>query len=270
MVKKLFKHECIYYFRTFSIFLPIVLVIAVMTRVFLLFGDDILSAQIAFGSSATMLVIACMGLLTLPTVIGVVRFYKNMYSAEGYLTFTLPVTNTQHIFVKLVVSVVCQIICALVVVVAGVIALSGKPLNKICEFVAWQFEQLLKAYGWFHVLAFAIELILALILSVASAILLYYACISIGQTAKKNRILMAFVAYIVYYVAMQAISTAFTIVSMILAEMGGFDAIVIWSIEHPVASMHLFNWAMIIVNAGGTALFWWVTQFIMSKKLNLE
>ena len=34
MVKKLFKHEFIYYFRTFGMFLPIVLAISVVTRIF--------------------------------------------------------------------------------------------------------------------------------------------------------------------------------------------------------------------------------------------
>ena len=39
MVKKLLKHEFIYYFRTFSLFLPIVLIIGVMARVFRALDD---------------------------------------------------------------------------------------------------------------------------------------------------------------------------------------------------------------------------------------
>ena len=97
MVKKLLKHEFIYYFRTFALFLPIVLVIAAMTRVFRLFeNSDSVIASIAVGSSALMLFVACWALLVLSVIVAVVRFYKNMYSAEGYLTFTLPVKHSEQ------------------------------------------------------------------------------------------------------------------------------------------------------------------------------
>jgi len=109
MVKKLLKHEFIYYIRTFILFIPIVLVLAAMTRVFWFFNDyDNIADDIAFTSSVALLIVVCAALLILSTVICIVRFYKNMFTSEGYLTFTLPITNAEHIFVKLFVGMVGQ------------------------------------------------------------------------------------------------------------------------------------------------------------------
>ncbi len=271
MVKKLFKHEFIYYFRTFALFLPIVLVIGVMARVFRLFeNSDSALVDIAIFSSASMLVVACFSLIMLSVVVAVVRFYKNMYSAEGYLTFTLPVNNAQHIFVKLLTAICCQAICLLTVIIATTIALSGEPLSDLAQILSIGFAEFYEELGMANFIAFIFDIIVITLLSVVGNMLLYYACITVGQTAKKNRILMAVGAYFIYYIATQIISTVIVMVITVFGMTGAFDGIVNWLDNHITVAMHLALGTSIVIYAAMAVAFWYVTQWIMTKKLNLE
>jgi len=271
MVKKLFKHEFIYYFRTFALFLPIVLVIGIMARVFRFFENfDSVLVDIVIFSSASMLVVACFALLMLSVVVAVVRFYKNMYSAEGYLTFTLPVNNAQHIFVKLLTAICCQAICLLTVILAAIIAISGEPLKDFLLMLTAGISEFYEDIGAVSFIAFVFDIIVIALLSVAGNMLLYYACITVGQTAKKNRILMAVGAYFIYYVATQVISTVIVMIFTVLGMSGVFDGIVMWLDDHMTLTMHLSMGISIVIYAAMAVAFWFVTQSIMTKKLNLE
>lgn len=270
MVKKLLKHEFIYYFRTFGLFLPIVLVIAAMARVFRLFDNDTVVTDIAIFMSTSTLVVSCAALLVLSTVVAIVRFYKNMYSAEGYLTLTLPVTNAQHIFVKLFVAMICQAVCLLTVTAAGAIVLSGEALVNAFRETVSLLKSFCSACGVVHSIGYSLELILLIILAAASSMLLYYACITVGQTAKKNRILKAIGAYFIYYIATQVVATVFMIVFAVLAMSNALDGIAQWIIENLAAAAHIYLCGAAALYAVLAAAFWLVTQIIMTKKLNLE
>ncbi|MBE6598176.1 MAG: hypothetical protein E7638_01900 [Ruminococcaceae bacterium] len=271
MVKKLLKHEFIYYIRTFILFIPIVLVLAAMTRVFWFFNDyDNIADDIAFTSSVALLIVVCAALLILSTVICIVRFYKNMFTSEGYLTFTLPITNAEHIFVKLFVGMVCQAVCFLTVVAAGCIAISGEKLVEVFDRIKDGVGELFAEAGVANSIGFIIEGSLLVILSLVSNMLLYYACITIGQTAKKNRILKAFGAYFIYYIATQSIVTGFMIVYVVLGMTHSLDGVLAWAEANSTLASHLRLSGRIVLNAVMGSVFWFVTQTIMTKKLNLE
>lgn len=270
MVKKLLKHELIYYFRSFGLFLPIVLVIAVMARVFQCFDDSYIINQIIISSSSGMLLVSCAALLVLSSVAGIVRFYKNMFSAEGYLTFTLPVTNAEHIFVKLVAAMICEFVCLLVVLVAAAISLSGEEYTLFWQRIRYITGMLAENIGPVHMIGYTLEWVLLVLLSLASTMLLIYSCIAIGQTAKKNRIIKAIGAYFVYYIITQVVSTIVTITIMVLAMSNSLNGILQWVAFHPYATLHMGFCGMILLLTGLSAAFWAITQHIMSKKLNLE
>jgi hypothetical protein len=270
MVKKLLKHEFIYYGRSFGLFLPIVLVIGLMTRVFRFFDNGNILTGIAAGSSILLLVVACFTLIMMSSIIGIVRFYKNLYTAEGYLTFTLPVTNAQHIFVKLLVSLACQAICLVTVLAAASIAMAGETFLQVVGSLGAAIRMLGDQCGAGNLVGYVIEFGILLLLSVISNMLLYYACITVGQTAKKNRILMAVVAYFVYYVITQVISTVFSMVFMVLGMSGAMDSLTGWLTANFIPALHVILLVMILFCAAVSGLFWFITQTIMTKKLNLE
>lgn len=271
MVKKLIRHEFIYYVRTFSIFLPIVLAIGIMTRVFFLFdAANNFVAEIAQLSSSAMLFVASCALLVMSSIISITRFYKNMYSAEGYLTFTLPVTNSQHVLVKLLAAVSCQGVSVLTIAASVAIALSGERLKTLLQSISIIIDPLASGLGAVNVVFLAIEAIVMLIVSSASTLLLFYACITIGQTAKKNRVLMAVITYFIYYMASQALGTVVVMIIVALGSSGVLDNIMIWTDYHYVATRHIYFCTSILVSAALSAAFYFVTLRVMNKKLNLE
>ena len=270
MVKKLLKHEFIYYLRTLGIMLPIVLAIGIMTRVVRFFESDDFIYDIMIVSSGMMLYIASFACLIVTWIISIVRFYKNMYTSEGYLTFTLPVTNSQHIFVKLLTATVCQLASLFVIAVSVLIALTGKPLAELMETFSYLCEAIATHIPTVHTVLYCIELIIMLTIYMVSAPLLYYACITVGQTAKKNRILMAVGVYFVYYMVTQVLSTVFMIVFTVLGELGAFEAIGQLATQHPYAFIHGALCLGIVFQAAIATLFYFITHSIMSKKLNLE
>ena len=270
MVKKLLKHEFIYYFRSFGLFLPIVLVIGVMARVFECFDNGETINNIIIGSANLMLVVSCGALLVLSSVAGIVRFYKNMFSAEGYLTFTLPVTNQEHIFVKLVAAVAFEAACVIVVLLTGMVALAGEDLETFWLGIRSFYTLMALDVGDANMIGYIVEFLLLTVVSGISGMLLYYACIAIGQTAKKHRILKAILAYFVWYIITQAASTLYLVVLMVMGEMGRLDSSLEWIVNNPYGAIHVYFWGSILLTAGVGALFWFVTQKIMTKKLNLE
>ena len=271
MVKKLIKNEFIYYLRTLGLALPIVLAMGIMTRIFALFRNGNVINEIAIFSSTAMFIIASIALIVLSTVISVVRFYKNMYSSEGYLTFTLPVTNHQHLLVKLCVAMVCQAACFITVFLAlGIASFEVVDGFNIFKLVGYLFDYLFSSYGTANALFYIIEGIFILFFGSAFSFLLYYACITVGQTAKKNRILMAVGAYFIYYVATQVISTVLVMIVTLLGLSGSLDVIFEWIAEHPMEMLHIYMTVGAIVYAAFAVAGYFVTHSIMTKKLNLE
>ena len=101
MVKKLFKYE----FAAFSrVLIPVYVAmggIAVLSRILQIFSNETSASSMLLGSSIFMYVIAVITAFGFVNVFAVVRFYKNMFTGEGYLTLTLPVTAAEHIWTKL-------------------------------------------------------------------------------------------------------------------------------------------------------------------------
>ena len=64
-----------------------------------------------------------MASLLLTFIIGIVRFYKNLFTGEGYLSFTLPVTPGQQLFTKALVSFLFSVITIIVILVSSIIAM---------------------------------------------------------------------------------------------------------------------------------------------------
>ncbi len=273
MVKKLFKYEFIYYIRTLGLFLLIIPVLGIMVRVFRLFEPLLIEttwgnivSTLAIGSAGLLCYLGSLALLLTTTIVGIVRFYKNMFSAEGYLTFTLPVTNHQHIFVKLTALTAFELLSCVSILLGALVALSGDPLTMIFQSVQEIFAGIPPIHGIFY----GLELFLLLAVSCVATPLLYYACISIGQTAKKNRILLAVGVYFLYYAITQAVATVAMILLIILGSLGAFDGLVLWIGNHFSAFLHMVFIVSTLFTAALGALYYFITYRVMTRKLNLE
>ncbi len=273
MVKKLLKHEFMYYFRTLGMFLPLILIIGGVTRLFVFLDeltDGSVVTTIALSSSILMQYVGSFVMLLAPMVICVIRFYKNMYSSGGYLTLTLPVTYPQHILVKLIVNAVFEIISFILVISALLIAVSGAEFTEIFIEAIRDIIVLFSAVPTVHVVFFIIEFVLMMVLALFACPLLYFACITIGQTAKKNRIVMSVVTYLVYYIIVQVLMTIAVIVFMVLLLSGSLDNVFENIANNPFTWAHCGMCVGLIGSAALSWLYYYVTVRIMTKKLNLE
>lgn len=191
-----------------------------------------------------------------------VRFYKNMYTDEGYLSFTLPVKPWEHIFSKTLVSSIWILIDGVVIVASIIILVMYKGMGT--EFLeGWnEFIAELAAGGMLAVWK-VIEVVITAVLSLIVIPITYYFSISIGQLFNSHKMLASVVTYFITINVLQVISTVISTAFMI----GTMD----WGEETTVMSMYsgILNVGMIeqIVLTVG---FWLIINFIMNKKLNLE
>ena len=131
MVKKLMKYDFSAFGKTILPMEIILLGIAVLTRFLQFFENDSKIYNILNVSSIVLLIVAMIVCIVMTVAICVVRFYKNLYTQEGYLTLSLPATHAQHIISKLVTSVFATFISLISVILAGLIATLGDLSHEI-------------------------------------------------------------------------------------------------------------------------------------------
>ncbi len=274
MVGKLMKYDFMSFFRLLLPVQLIIIGIAAINRIIQIFESSDTSAyHIAFVSSIVLLVISCLVALVMTVVIAIVRFYQGLYSKEGYLSHTLPVTPAQHILSKLLVSVIFEIGTVFSIFLALNVALGGEVALELYKAGFFLFG---KAFGLYHVhvILFIIELVLGLLTQAATFLLTLYFCISIGQLANRRKILLAFGVFFGLYVAVQILLTIFIILGIALSSNPGWldflERIVDWASEHLIAWIHIIAWISIILNAVIGFVFFLVSKTIMTKRLNLN
>lgn len=272
MVKKLFKHEMLSYLRLWLPTQAVLFAIAIFMRIILFFENDGVIFGITFGSSVFLYAVAIIAAIGITEVFAIVRFYKNLFTHEGYLTFTLPVSPMAHIFVKVGTAVLFSVLTFVAILVSAMIVTSGELLIEIFKAIGYIVKQVFTHADGLHLVLYLLEMIVLFLVSLAGSLLFYYTCIAIGQMAKKNRVLAAFGVYFGFYVLSQIISTVFTIGLAIFPD--AFDALMqnigIFAESHPYAFVHLLFISMTLISAAFSALYFFITHLIIRKKLNLE
>ncbi len=269
MVKKLWKHELLSYVRLLLPVYVAVLGVALLNRVLQFFETDSIVYRISFGSSLVLCGLAAIVAGVLTTVFIIVRFYRHLFSGEGYLTFTLPVTPTQHLWVKLLCALVCQCLTVFVIFAAALLLGAGAVDTEAFKALAYLFRM---AYGevGVHTVLFIIEFFVLLLSASVTEMLVYYFCIAVGQTFKKNRVLAAVGVYFLYTIVVQVISTVISIVFTVGAAFLPIDQWMEWIERNLCMFIHGFAGLGFAVSVGLSAVFFLLTRSILHKKLNLE
>lgn len=270
MVKKLFKYEFKAMLRFMLPIECIVLGIGLITRIIQFFETDTTVFQIFNVSSIILLVVALLGGIVAAEIYSIVRYYKNLFTREGYLSFTLPVTFSQHILVKAVTSVVVGIMSFIVSLISFCIASSGEFLEELSLAAGYIIKRMYANINGFHLTLYIIEVLVLFVVLMFQSMLLFYACISIGQTAKKNRVLWAILTYYIYYVITQIVYTVITVIITIVGPKISLDPVFKFIEKHPYASGHIFFIAVTILICAFCLLYFYVSHTVMRKKLNLE
>lgn len=272
MLRKLIKHE----FRaTGRIMLPLYLVLLVTalgsnlaTRGML---DDLPGVlRILEGLIIVAFGCAIGGVLVMSFVLMIQRFYKNLLQDEGYLMFTLPVSVHQHIWSKLIVSVVWFAATVLAIIAASlIVAFRGGFLRELLDVLRWFFEGLrkLEVNETFNLTAYLVEFAVLMFLSLAAFSLQFYAALAAGHSRVNHKMAWSVVCFFGMQFALQfLVSLLFTS----LDHLGIHNFLNMnWDVA-PAAAIHmglLFMIGCVIVYG---AIFYAVTTFFLKKRLNLE
>lgn len=199
------------------------------------------------------------------------RFYKNLYTDEGYLTFTLPAKRqsilNSKVFLGTVTSILTGIVLSIDSLIVTVISLrkeifTPQFIKDIEEALEYFFED--QYYYYFFIYLIQALIIFAL-LSLAT-ILFAYGCITIASViAKKAKIL---VAIGIYYGATSVLGFLLTIFFMFGAT-SFFDLIFELSEIDGLNSVMLLLFMVIFLLCAVCCVLYYITHWCIDKKLNL-
>lgn len=230
-------------------------------------ADVIFSATILLFYGALM----CCGVGT--SIYLAVRYYRSMYSNEGYLTHTLPVTPNQLLLSKMInfsiwelLSVICIVFNIMLFAAFIVLREVGyRSLFESFQEVLMEMQDILNseyATGWELFMVLTIILILV---GTVSKSLLYMGSVNIGQLWDRHRVAGAILVYVGVTGAVQIVTQAAMIIFMTSAErIGLLQDDYFFSFLNQVMAVSLLMQIVIgVVMYVGSLL-------ILKKKVNLE
>ena len=128
------------------------------------------------------------------------RYYKNLFTDQGYLMHTLPVRTSDLVNSKFIVAIIWQYligasyIIAFFLVTGGFYGMIGRNELTYYEFLKSIAEGLgdIFSIGWF---AIGTAVVIVIIYPVMDMLLMYLA-VDIGQLGKKNRLILSICALV--------------------------------------------------------------------------
>lgn len=203
-----------------------------------------------------------------------VRFYKNFFTDEGYLTFTLPVKRSQLLNSKLIASVLTML-CTSTIIFADIIIMfaigAGESFyNDLIYPLSQEFAELLgllSVSDGIYLCSWIIMLLIFLVLSNIFSTLFMFACITFASVITKKAKVITAIG--IYYVANGFISGFVQILYMF-----GIGAVVDWvsaiqeNMQLPVVTIIILGIVLFV------ALMCWLLYtleyFMLDRKLNLS
>lgn len=226
---------------------------------------------ITFVLSYTFVVIA---LVILVFIMTCERFYKSMYSEQGYLTHTLPVSPLSNLNARLITSIVWLLISGVILALSiSSISLANNPDGFINGLRAISYRDLEQGALYATGYHFPVLLLIILLLTLAAgcnSLLLVYAALSLGQLASLHKIRaaigigigLAFVEQIIATVIITHIPEQWFSVS----PAAGFEEIH----NAIIHSTQTGLWFSIGMFSAFAILYYAVCALIVKKHVNLE
>lgn len=273
MLGKLLKYDLK---STLKVMLPIyvaLIIISIINKIFLFSNwnqsnnySSFLGDTLFFILNALYIVII-VGTLILTLLVAIQHFYKNLLCDQGYLMWTLPVKTSHHILSKFLVSIFWYIASLFIIFLSTFISLPN-IFSEISISIGEFFDIF---YSLFNgnlgtMIAIIFFFITALLTSIGSSIMSFYACIAIGHLSTKHKILASVLAYLAISTILQMIGSIIFSLIFSLDISSKIEALIPY-----LSSLIVFCFAIpTIINILTIGIFYAITHFILSKKLNLQ
>lgn len=199
------------------------------------------------------------------------RFYKNLFTDEGYLTFTLPAKRNTVLKSKVFLCFINSALTALVLLIdLGIIALiAGREYwfsaDFIKDFTIFVEEFFADKYYYYAFIYMVLGVIFFALLMLA-AYLFAYACIAFASMlVKKAKIAVAFG---IYYGASSVLSFFMTIFYMfgLTSLINLFDRLTEFAVLNSIMMLMIM---VIFMLCAACCLLYYVTLWCIDRKLNL-
>lgn len=272
MLGKLMKHEWRSLWKVPVLFIGVLLIASLLCGVTFalpMWESDWFGLQF---SAISMFLLYYMSIIVCYVGIAVymaVRFYKSMFTDEGYLTHTLPATSHQLLLSKVITMSVWNLISMISVVISFFILFGsvyvflldnindlGYQLRSMMHELA-QLEELKGFLGLMFTMIFMV------ITSAFSGTMIVVGSISIGQMLRKHRILGAIGVYFGINIIFQIIST------MVMIPVT-FRVAMITDRSNLFSAYNVMYWIIsLICIAIGVGLYF-LSEYLIRRQLDLE
>lgn len=277
MLGKLIKYD----FRSLNRFLIIMHAFLLLSAVFIrvLFTgrihEHMPDSQLDF--TVLMITVLCVIIITAISfgtqLIIAARFYKNLFTDEGYLTRTLPVTNRQHLLSKTITGSIWCFLDIVLIFLSMYVVLWTPYIQNVLESEKEVIRKEFGLVGKYADLSFPTILgvyLLFSILSSVAGIMMIYAAVALGQLFSSHRVLGAVVAYFV-------LSTLISVLSLIFMYIfgDGTSTLIIMRADQTSTQFNFIDYmlatlkpsaAMEVLTSIALSI---LTLHIMDKKTNL-
>lgn len=281
MLGKLLKHEWKAVWKVPVLIIVILMITAVVAG--LTFALPIWDSEWVGLPLSGMMLMLMFYFAMIATVLGImiyfaVRYYKNMFTDEGYLTHTLPVTARQLLLNKVITMSVWNLLATIAVAVSifvffMIMLLSLAPKDssfarELIEAVRLWPEALKSPYmDGFE--SFCFGTLVVVLVSAFSNTMMLIGAITLGQMVRKHRILGAVGAYFGFQFIIQIFTTVVFVPMMIkMADSAYYEEIYEMQTPFPVLTPFYFMVAGVSLVVGIGLYF--MSEYLIRHKLELE
>ena len=283
MLKKLLKYDLIAVWRFWWILATCVLGLSTVGAFVLRFVISYIdNPNFSFFTTIGILFLALCGFVIVSSIAATyifvyLRFYKNFFTDEGYLTFTLPVSRRKLFLSKTLNALIWEVAHILLLALAAVIFMLFAPPAERGGFInPIAFQELGEALsvfwstfgGW--TILYAIELVVLALLCGLFSISMIHFCITIGAIiAKKAKLLAAIGIYYAINMAFSLITQVLGTISLMVLIEGYIARATYWSPNEGMLSFALILLTLCGMMGVLATLFYNLTLDRIERRLNL-
>ena len=201
MLGKLLKYDLKWIYKLVIVFYALAFIFSLFSRMFISIGDSLLwsiLSKISSGITVSMLVSSIINTLMRSWV----RFVRNIYKDEGYLTNTLPVSKRDIYLSKVLSSIIIMLTTTIVIITCLFICYYSKEnidiLKKVLEMTANSYNT--------NVIKLILTIGMIFFLELTFILLVGYTGIIIGHSSNNNKIVKSIIWAFGMYIFTQLIT----------------------------------------------------------------
>ena len=265
MLRKLLKYDLRANMKLYLFIWPAMLLLAGLQRLLLELPVTGFLSHFLMSLLTGLMVLALIAMVVLCFVICVIRFYSGLLRREGYLMFTLPVKPWQLLVSKLLAAMVTLIPTCIFAYFGIALILSGTT-DGVWNTM-FNFSQILDQPLSAGTLILAGLTVLA---AVANMILRVYFVSCLGHLFRRARIFLSILFYYLIGVLMQ-ITSMLTLVSVNYEPNTFVNSVFTWVETLSFnGAMSAFLGTILLINVAIGCVYFFVSEVILRKRLNLE